>query len=85
MNNLNPLSSTIFWKICCLVFFFGGMSHSSFGQTVATIDEVNRSPVEYINSNFENASPVFWDYNPDGSVRVHMLYDKERNSPNRAN
>lgn len=43
-----------------------------------------KSPVLYINSYFENASPLFWEYNPDGSVQITFLYDHERDSPNRA-
>ena len=43
-----------------------------------------KSPVLYINSYFENASPLFWEYNTDGSVQITFLYDHERDSPNRA-
>jgi len=46
--------------------------------------EFMESPVEYVNSNFENASPLFWENLPDGTAMVHILYDHERNSPNRA-
>lgn len=42
------------------------------------------SPVDFVSSYFENGSPLFWDYNPDGSVKVRLLYDHERSSPNRA-
>ena len=39
----------------------------------------------FISSGFENASPLQWDVNPDdGTINVHLLYDYERNSPNRA-
>ena len=41
------------------------------------------SPVEFISYYFENGSPLFWEYNPDGSVTARFLYDKERSSPNR--
>jgi hypothetical protein len=33
---------------------------------------------------FENASPVWCDAAEDGATRVHLLYDHERGSPNRA-
>lgn len=42
------------------------------------------SPVAFIDTSFENASPLFWQAQADGSVLVHLLYDQERNSPNRA-
>jgi hypothetical protein len=42
------------------------------------------SPVEFISSYIENGSPLFWEYNPDGSVLIRLIYDRERASPNRA-
>src|SRR5689334_6741730 len=38
----------------------------------------------FINTSFENASPVWYEFKPDGVVLVHLLYDHERASPNRA-
>lgn len=41
--------------------------------------------LEYIDSSsFENASPVWYEEAADGSILVHLLYDHERDSPNRA-
>ncbi len=54
------------------------------GLFAARITDSIKSPVKYINSSFENASPVYWEYNPDGSVQITCLYDHERESPNRA-
>jgi hypothetical protein len=42
-------------------------------------------PLHYINTEFENASPLWWEVQPDGTVQVHLVYDHERSSPNRAN
>jgi Zinc carboxypeptidase len=39
--------------------------------------------LEFIDTSFENASPLWYDV-ADGVVRVHLLYDHERASPNRA-
>ncbi len=39
---------------------------------------------QHLDCGFENASPVWYDFAPDGSIRVHLLFDHERNSPNRA-
>ena len=44
----------------------------------------NQRPLEFIDTSFENASPLWYDFAPDGTVRVHLLYDHERSSPNRA-
>jgi hypothetical protein len=41
-------------------------------------------PLEYIDTSFENASPVWYELAPDGTVMIHLLYDHERSSPNRA-
>ena len=40
--------------------------------------------LEFIDTSFENASPVWYEFAPDGVVQVHLLYDHERSSPNRA-
>ncbi|PYJ97019.1 MAG: peptidase M14 [Verrucomicrobia bacterium] len=45
---------------------------------------ITNHPLEFIDTSFENASPVWYDFAPDGTVLVHLLYDQERSSPNRA-
>jgi hypothetical protein len=40
--------------------------------------------LEYLQTCFENASPVQWEVAGDGSVQIGLLYDHERASPNRA-
>jgi hypothetical protein len=39
----------------------------------------------YIDTRFENASRVFWEIDDEGAVHVHLIYDHERASINRAN
>lgn len=41
-------------------------------------------PLAFIDTSFENASPLWYDFAEDGTVRVHLNYDHERLSPNRA-
>jgi hypothetical protein len=41
-------------------------------------------PQVFLRWGFENASPLQWEAGADGVIHVHMLYDYERNSPNRA-
>jgi hypothetical protein len=43
-----------------------------------------RAPVDFVDTSFENASPLWYDHAADGTVRIHLLYDHERASPNRA-
>jgi hypothetical protein len=40
--------------------------------------------LEFINTGFENASPLQWETDAGGIIHVHLLYDYERDSPNRA-
>lgn len=42
------------------------------------------NPLVYINTVFENASPLFWEMGDQGEVNVFLMYDHERDSPNRA-
>ena len=39
---------------------------------------------EFINTSFENASPLWYDFDRDETINIHLLYDLERSSPNRA-
>jgi hypothetical protein len=40
--------------------------------------------LEFIDTGFENASPLWYEPAEDGATLVHLLYDHERASPNRA-
>lgn len=40
--------------------------------------------LEFIDTSFENASPLWYEQATDGTILVHLLYDHERASPNRA-
>ena len=44
----------------------------------------NGVSLEYIDTSFENASPLWYDFAADGTIAVHLIYDHERSSPNRA-
>ena len=55
-----------------------------YNFTSAAEARVNPSPLEFIDTSFENASPVWYEIAEDDSVQVHLLYDHERSSPNRA-
>jgi len=43
-----------------------------------------KTPLIYINTHFENGSPLHWQVEPDGKILVSLMYDHERNSLNRA-
>jgi hypothetical protein len=40
--------------------------------------------LSFINTAFENASPIHWETDSNGIVQVYLVYDVERSSPNRA-
>ena len=68
-----------------LVFF----SSFSFAQVKTPHADATQNPVntsfEFINTAFENASPLDWEIDDAGSIVVSLIYDHERDSPNRAN
>lgn len=41
-------------------------------------------PLDFIDTSFENASPLTYEFAQDGAVMVNLLYDQERLSLNRA-
>jgi hypothetical protein len=52
-----------------------------------TVDVPEKAPengLEFIDTGFENASPLWYEVGPDGTIQVHLVYDHERSSPNRA-
>ena len=48
-------------------------------------DDDKPHPLRHINTSFENASPLWWEVDEQGVVHVHLVYDQERDAPNRAN
>jgi len=40
--------------------------------------------LDFIDTGFENASPLWYELDADGTIQIHLLYDHERSSPNRA-
>lgn len=56
----------------------------ALAQQPATPAAAPAPPLSFIHTGFENASPVQWTVDPDGTVQVGVLYDYERDSPNRA-
>jgi hypothetical protein len=53
-------------------------------EATKPVNALANHPLEFIDTSFENASPVWYEFAADGTVLVHLLYDHERSSPNRA-
>ncbi len=59
-----------------LLFAVAGLGAHSAGPV--------KSGLAFINTGFDNASPLQWQVDTNGTVHIFLLYDYERNSPNRA-
>lgn len=55
-----------------------------FAIFATPVHKLPAAELEFIDTSIENASPLWYDTAPDGVIRIHLLYDHERNSPNRA-
>jgi hypothetical protein len=66
------------------LLFFLGLAACDRILLAATVDAAPPPALEFIDTSFENASPVWYETAPDGTVRVRLLYDNERASSNRA-
>ncbi len=97
MQNPGPLPAShkrathVFWKTLRLfagciagaltsvlvLWFWAVTCHAAVAQTAPP-------GFEFIGTGFENASPLWYDFADDGTIKVHLIYDHERSSPNRA-
>jgi len=59
-----------------------GIGAAGAAQTAST--PAPPPDVAFIDSSIENGSPVWYERGPDGAYLVRLLYDHERDSPNRA-
>lgn len=67
-----------------LVLATGLLALPAFAGEGRTIPAGSAAGFEYIDTSFENASPLWYEIAPDGTVMIHLLYDHQRCSPNRA-
>ena len=66
----------------CILLAASGTAFAGASQAVArTSTDVW---LDFIDTNFENASPAWYERDADGTIQIHLLYDHERSSPNRA-
>ncbi|WP_165073630.1 M14 family zinc carboxypeptidase [Paludisphaera rhizosphaerae] len=64
-----------------LVVLHLGMTPGAIGEEPS---KAPTSALEFIDTSIENASPLWYEVDADGVVLVHLIYDHERASPNRA-
>ncbi len=73
--------------IACILSFTALAADGTMAKGLPA--DTNRQPVantglSFIDTSFENASPLWYESAADGTILVHLLYDHERDSPNRA-
>src|SRR4051812_46635682 len=71
-------------KRCIPSFLLASLLATISAIAVDTPAAVPPDPVEFIDTSFENASPLWYEFAPDGTVIVNLNYDHERSAPNRA-
>ena len=61
-------------------------SISAYGQSLAnqTPQSPSKSVVDFVDISFENASPLWYESDAAKTLQLHLIYDNERSSPNRA-
>jgi hypothetical protein len=64
----------------CILLAASGTAFAGQAAPRASTD----AGLDFIDTNFENASPAWYERDADGTVQIHLLYDHERSSPNRA-
>ena len=83
--------STILLSAINLNFVIPGVSEGSAQSTSQfhlvhpTIQDSARKKLKFINTAFENASPLDWEVDSNGVVNANLIYDHERSSPNKTN
>ncbi|MDX1925773.1 MAG: M14 family zinc carboxypeptidase [Pirellulaceae bacterium] len=53
------------------------------GQSPST-KAITSPTVDFVDTSFENASPLWYEFDNEGTLQVFLVYDHERASPNRA-
>ena len=76
----NSLATLALMMATCLATL--GDVKYAFAQSIA---KSSTSPaVDFVDTSFENASPLWYEFDSDGTLQVFLVYDHERSSPNRA-
>ena len=69
--------------IAILLSLVCGLTGPLHSQTIDRTTALDNG-LEFIDTSFENASPLHWDIDDAGHINVSLMYDHERNTLNRA-
>ena len=79
----DPMGVFVERRVSFVVVFVSALAGASL--SAAETETVPAHPdLAFINTAFENASPLWWEVEQSGAIQIHLLYDHQRSSPNRA-
>lgn len=56
----------------------------TWAQSKANSKASTSAVVDFVDTSIENASPLWYEFDSEGTLQVFLVYDHERSSPNRA-
>lgn len=71
-------------QLVVMLLAVGWMQLTCRAQTANKPASKFASAVEFVDISFENASPLWYEFDDAGALQLQLLYDHERGSPNRA-
>jgi hypothetical protein len=74
MASINGVARNILTTLLCVVVI----------TNRAEMSQDARDGLDFVDTSFENASPAWYERDSDGTIQIHLIYDHERSSPNRA-
>lgn len=81
MRNFRLALAFVSIQIYCLSL---STLQTTLAQTASSTKAVTSAVVDFVDTSFENASPLWYEFDDDGTLQVFLVYDHERSSPNRA-
>jgi len=74
------------WQTSCVLSALACLMWLSGAVIAAEEDSAAFAhPLAFIDTSIENGSPLYWEVDAEQTVHVYLVYDQERDSPNRAN
>ncbi len=59
-------------------------SQVALAQSGTNAKATSSTVVDFVDTSFENASPLWYEFDSEGTLQLYLVYDHERSSPNRA-